>query len=204
MNSEYYISHNYVNVNDIALMASLAERIKLNDRHAECELINSFSAYLMSFIHSKLNEEQISLDIFQETFTQVIIKLRQGKLLKPEALKYYITSTASHLIYQAITYRTIVQYNEDNESIDSLQDNGMSGFDCVVTDDNTRLLTNAIDSLPTERDRQLLTSYFLHQQEKKTVCDQLNLTSSQFDRVLFRAKSRLKEVITLEFDDYIN
>jgi len=40
-----------------------------------------------------------------------------------------------------------------------------------------------------------LISYYAKEEEKSSICDRLELTSAHFDRVLFRARSRLKQLI---------
>ena len=46
-----------------------------------------------------------------------------------------------------------------------------------------------------ERDRDILVSYYAKEEEKGSICERLDLTPANFDRVLFRARSRLKQLI---------
>jgi len=49
--------------------------------------------------------------------------------------------------------------------------------------------------LPTERDRQLLTRFYLDGIDKQQLCHDLGLSPKHFDRVLMRARSRLRTII---------
>lgn len=57
------------------------------------------------------------------------------------------------------------------------------------------LVTDLIDSLKTERDVLLLKYYYLYQKEKTEICSLLQLTPDHFDKVIYRAKNRLKDKI---------
>ena len=45
------------------------------------------------------------------------------------------------------------------------------------------------------RDREILRRYYLSDDDKQRICQDLQLTSAHFDRVLFRAKQRMRELI---------
>ena len=44
-----------------------------------------------------------------------------------------------------------------------------------------------------ERDREILTRYYVADQDKKTICDALQLQPDQFDKLISRARKRFKE-----------
>ena len=52
-----------------------------------------------------------------------------------------------------------------------------------------------LDELPTERDRQLLMRFYLDGTDKQQLCRELGLSPKHFDRVLMRARSRLRTII---------
>ena len=45
------------------------------------------------------------------------------------------------------------------------------------------------------RDRNVLTRFYLHDQKRKQICDEMNLTETQFRLLKSRAKSRFAELI---------
>ena len=51
--------------------------------------------------------------------------------------------------------------------------------------------------LRTPRDREILTRFYLQDQDKDVICRDLSLDADQFDKVLHRARGRLKELIEL-------
>jgi RNA polymerase sigma-70 factor (ECF subfamily) len=52
-----------------------------------------------------------------------------------------------------------------------------------------------LDELPTERDRQVLMRFYLDNSDKQQLCAELGLSPKHFDRVLMRARSRLRTII---------
>jgi len=62
-------------------------------------------------------------------------------------------------------------------------------------------VSQLLDELSIERDKDILRSFYLEEQEKQAICERLNLTSAHFDRVLFRARNRLKELIEFKLGD---
>src|ERR1700741_2050618 len=52
-----------------------------------------------------------------------------------------------------------------------------------------------VDEPPTQRDRQLLVRFYLDGTDKQQLCRELGLSPKHFDRVLMRARSRLRTII---------
>ena len=52
-----------------------------------------------------------------------------------------------------------------------------------------------LDELPTERDREILVRFYLDGTDKQQLCQELGLSPKHFDRVLMRARSRLRTII---------
>jgi RNA polymerase sigma-70 factor (ECF subfamily) len=55
-----------------------------------------------------------------------------------------------------------------------------------------------IREMKVERDRELLRDYFEYDKSKEQICRELELKPEHFDRVLFRARQRLKQIIQLK------
>lgn len=57
------------------------------------------------------------------------------------------------------------------------------------------IVRRLIGELPTDRDRQLLLRFYVAEEEKERICSDLGLDSLHFNRVLFRARHRFKELL---------
>jgi RNA polymerase sigma-70 factor (ECF subfamily) len=58
-----------------------------------------------------------------------------------------------------------------------------------------RLVDQALAQLGMPRDREILRRYFLQDEDKQSICTNLGLSAEHFDRVLFRAKQRMRKLI---------
>jgi RNA polymerase sigma-70 factor (ECF subfamily) len=52
-----------------------------------------------------------------------------------------------------------------------------------------------IASMGTPRDRLILTRFYLEEEDKDSICRDLSLDALQFDKVLHRARGRLKSLL---------
>jgi RNA polymerase sigma-70 factor (ECF subfamily) len=55
-----------------------------------------------------------------------------------------------------------------------------------------------LGELKSERDRQVLFRFYVAEEEKEKICASLGLTSLHFNRVLFRARERFRELYEQE------
>jgi RNA polymerase sigma-70 factor (ECF subfamily) len=56
------------------------------------------------------------------------------------------------------------------------------------------LVRRVLAEMPSERDRQILFRFYLAEDDKESICLDLGLTSLHFNRVLFRARERYREL----------
>ncbi len=60
--------------------------------------------------------------------------------------------------------------------------------------EDSAIIRQVIQELPSERDRQVLRRFYLEEDDKDAICADLNLTSLHFNRVLHRARERFREL----------
>ena len=140
---------------------------------------------------SKKVNAQLSADIVQEALLQLLIKMRGGQIKDPSALKYYAVSIVNHIVAQSLTM--LSKLNE--EVIEDVAVIESTAFDDIAEKDKKQLLMNAISLLPTARDQMLLTALLIGFQNKASVCAQWEISPADFDRIIYRAKNRLSDII---------
>ena len=52
-----------------------------------------------------------------------------------------------------------------------------------------------LDELKQERDRQILERFYVKEQEKEEICRKIGVDGSHFNRVLYRARQRLRDLL---------
>jgi RNA polymerase sigma-70 factor (ECF subfamily) len=137
-------------------------------------------------------------DLTQETLHIVVERVRAGTIEDPRKVFSFAASTARNLALNAARKALRQQTIVDSELVDELAQNlEMEQSDLSDADD--RQLAEAVmamlEELPTERDRQMLTRFYLDGVDKQQLCRELGLSPKHFDRVLMRARSRLRTII---------
>lgn len=172
----------------------LVSRIMAGDVIAESEFVEQYSTGIRLMLLKRTGNQQLSNDICQEALIVTLKKLRVGGLHKPESLSAFIRKTAVYLSIDH--FRKEKRYIYLKDGIISLQ---IPHYDKKAkTIDNQlagTLLEDLLDQLSVERDRDILWRFYLHDEDKATICRDLDLSSTHFDRVLYRAKQRMRELI---------
>jgi RNA polymerase sigma-70 factor (ECF subfamily) len=83
----------------------------------------------------------------------------------------------------------------DSEAIEIAVDEGAGPFDNVSREQMRRAVGLLLSELGTPRDRDLLTRFYIQDQDKATICAALDVDSLHFNRVLFRAKERFRQLL---------
>lgn len=183
----------------------LLDRITNGDTAAERQLFTKYKKPLYFILRKQNISHDIAEDIHQETFLLVISKARKNEIQKASAVGAFIRSTAINLViaHKRTKTRRKTDLTEDIDQINDSTENE------IVTSINrsqlVSLVQKVIDTLPVERDRLILKHMFLYEQDKAHICKQLEVSKEHFDKVLFRAKQRLKASLADNYDvDLVN
>jgi RNA polymerase sigma-70 factor (ECF subfamily) len=116
-------------------------------------------------------------------------------LRKPQCLSAFIRQTAVNISIDHFRRekRYVHQDDGDFSLLHSHRDHKARGLDSRTT---RRILENTLDQLAVSRDREILRRFYLADEDKVTICVALKLSAPHFDRVLYRAKRRMRELIT--------
>ena len=178
----------------VNIARDLVSRIVAGDSLAETELVERYSTGVKLMLLKRTGSRQLSNDICQEALIVTLKKLRSGGLNKPESLPAFIRKTA--------VYLSIEHYRKEKRFI-HLED-GMISLQVPHKDHKAEnldhqkagaLLEDLLDQLSINRDREILRRFYLRDEDKADICRELNLSSAHFNRVLYRAKQRMRKLI---------
>ncbi len=188
---------------DLSSPEELVRRILLGDRHAETELVEKYQKTISFILHRKFWDKPFIDDVLQETFTAVIIAIREGKLREPKALPGFIRQTAFNIGYRYLRNDYKHQKDDDLDSTSELPDSNANLYDDIEKEDLLRFVRKAIEELPVKRDRKILIQFYYNGEGKADICKYLDISAEHFDRVIYRARERLKKLINnkLKKDD---
>jgi hypothetical protein len=52
-----------------------------------------------------------------------------------------------------------------------------------------------LEEMPVARDREVLVRFYLDDEDRETICRELRLSEEHFNRVIFRARNRFRELV---------
>ena len=178
------------------ISADLVKRIGQGDRRAEEELVRRYQRGLIYLLKRRTRDPQLALDLTQETFRIAIEKLRQSAIEQIERVGAYLRGTALNLASADVRKYARRATTVDSDAVDAAADGVAGPFDQVSTDQVKRLVRKLLDELPVQRDREILVKTYLQDEDKSVICEALGVDSAHYNRVLFRAKQRFRELLT--------
>ncbi|MBT8047269.1 MAG: sigma-70 family RNA polymerase sigma factor [Xanthomonadales bacterium] len=177
-----------------AQSAELVERIERGDRDAEAELVARYARSVRLILLKRTGDPAVASDLCQDTFMVLIRKLRAGELRDANKLASFINQVAVNL--------SIMHFRKERRFVHS--PDGIIGLNTPHTDRTGKQvdyvtacsqLNSALRELAIPRDREILRRFYLSDDDKDVICLDLGLTAAHFDRVLYRAKQRMRVLI---------
>jgi RNA polymerase sigma-70 factor (ECF subfamily) len=130
-------------------------------------------------------------DRLHDIFLVVVDSIRDGKLREPGALPSYIQGIARITLCSTLGVRsrhrrlsgTLAHWVNSNG-------NRLSPEETLSQKERLQVMRQLLASL-SDREREILTRFYLREQTKDQICDELHLTETQFRLAKSRAKQRL-------------
>lgn len=174
--------------------AELVRRIVSGDPAAEVELVHRFSRALTFLLRRLTRDEAAAEDLYQETFRLVIEKVRGGELREPERLPGFVSSLARNLFLGSVRRRGRQKVHEESETAEIAPDPSPGQLSRLLAQERAAIVRDVLAELKNDRDREILTRYYIADEKKEDICRDLELSDLHFNRVLFRARQRYKEL----------
>jgi len=175
--------------------ADLVRRIRGGDLRAEEELVRRFSPGVLYHLRKMTANPALSDDLHQDTFRIVLERLRRQELEDPSRLAGFILGTARNVAlgeHRKRARRGDVPLAEEDVAV---PDPSPSQLGRVLRDEEDEVIERLLGELNTDRDRQLLLRFYVAEEEREQICADFGLTFPQFNKVIFRARRRLKELL---------
>ncbi len=179
---------------EAVIAAHLVRRIAAGDATAEGELVSRYSRGLLYLLRRLTGSPELADDFHQETFRIVLERLRRRELDEPAGLAAFLRGTARNLVAAERRKAARRRTEGDDEELAQAVHPAPSQLSAVLLDEEARTVRELIRELPAERDRQLLLRFYVAEEDKETLCADFALDSLHFNRVLFRARQRFKQL----------
>ncbi len=173
----------------------LVERIEQGDRQAEEEAVERYSAGLRHLLLRLTRDPSQADDLHQETFRLAIEKLRSGGALEdPDKLASFLRGTARNLFLGGIRKAKRQRETLDRDGPVDVSTAKESPLAEVLRDEEALLVRELLGQMRSERDRQILFRFYIGEEGRQRIREDLGLEPLQFNRVLHRSRQRFKEL----------
>jgi RNA polymerase sigma-70 factor, ECF subfamily len=144
-------------------------------------------------LQRKLLNRELAADLLNEAIVIALEHLRSGRLGESERIAGYVFRITMNLLrnYQ----RNMNNRRDLRATIDSLP--SLTHASEVNLDQQRikELVRRVIESLGTARERDIVRRYYLDEETKESICTTLGVSPQNFDKIVFRARQRLKAVL---------
>ncbi len=174
----------------------LAERVGRGDAAAEAALVGRYERGVLQILLRETTDRELARDLTQQTFLIVLEKLRAAPLEDPSRLAAYLAQTARNLLIAEKRRFVRRKTQADPDAVMNAADEGPRQEDQREADSAAQLVRKLLMQLKSERDRLVMVRFYLDEEPKSTICEDLKLTEMQFNLVLFRARDRLRHLLS--------
>ena len=154
------------------------------------------------FLLSRMVQEPAQAeDLCNEAFRVVLERLRRQPLEDPGKLASYLAQTARNLAMAERRRDTRRQtITGEQAAIDGFADERSDPSVKAESQARAKAIRKVLKELPNLRDRQMLVRLYLNDEDKSSICRDLNLTEEHFNRVIYRARERFRVLLDKRFD----
>jgi RNA polymerase sigma-70 factor (ECF subfamily) len=179
-----------------AIAADLVARIGRGGRDAEDAMVRRYGAGLLYLLKRRTRDPELALDLRQDAFRVAIEKLRNGPIDEPERLAAYLRGVALNLWIAHQRKSARRGTTADSDAVEAAADESAAGpFENVSREQVRDAVGVLLGELGTPRDREILKRLYIEDQDKDAICAALGVDATHFNRVLFRAKQRFRELL---------
>ena len=178
--------------------AELVSRIIGGDKKAESEMVERYQRGLLFMLQHRANNDALAADIAQETWRIVIEKVRAGLVKQPAKLAAFIVQIGKNQLLMSYrgSHHTKVTTDVD---IQEVADGSDAPYKAVERHNITLVVRQLVGELKNKRDREVLMRFYVNEENKDIICEEFELSELHFNRVLFRARQRFKQLWTENF-----
>jgi RNA polymerase sigma-70 factor, ECF subfamily len=171
----------------------LVDRIKRNDDSGMEELYGLFARGIRFYLCRQLGAQELE-DKIHDTFLIVVQAIRRGDLREPERLMGFVRTVVRRQVAAHIDH--LVHNRREQVHMDvgvRVADARRNPEQAAALRQKIDLMTEVLNQL-SGRDREILTRFYLKEQSQEQICEDMDLSETQFRLLKSRAKARFGEL----------
>ena len=167
----------------------LVARVRDGDPRAMTQLYQAFLRGIRYYLCRHLGVQDLD-DKVHDSYLIVVQAIQKGELRDPEKLMGFVRTVARRQVAahidEAVHNRREVT---DVEVGTKIPDSRTTPEQRVLMDERTELMIRVLRGI-SQRDREILTRFYLYEQTQEQICEEMGLSETQFRLLKSRAKAR--------------
>lgn len=171
----------------------LVEQIRAGDPKGMESLYRVFARGVRFYLCRQLGPQELD-DKVHDTFLIVVHAIRRGELREPERLMGFVRTVVRRQVAAHIDQA--VQSRRERVEVDSgaqVVDVRFNPEEVLALKQRAEIVVRALRDV-SERDREILTRFYLLEETQEEICRTMSLTETQFRLLKSRAKARFGEL----------
>lgn len=185
-----------LNIHSDIEVTKLVEAIGSGQTELEAEFVRRYREDIRRILERLSGDHGRAEDLTHDVLIILLGKLRSRSLRDPTKLSSYVFQTARFVFLGWL--RKADSRLEYRQQVDDIGDHAQGMEEVLLRSETSEQLSQSIRRLTVERDQDILLRHYLVEQSKTEICEVLLLSSDQFNRVLSRARGRLKSCLVDE------
>ncbi|WP_161965680.1 RNA polymerase sigma factor [Steroidobacter cummioxidans] len=165
------------------------------------EFIKQHYTGLYTLLQRRIRDPNIAQEMLNEAIATAIAHWRAGRVADQTRMAGYVFRVALNLYRN---HRREYANRPGTHSTDAAVDQlpaQRATEEAAIDSSIVRQIAAIVELLPTARDREIIKRFYLDEEDKAEICHSLGLSALHFDRVVFRARQRLRSLLeTKGFD----
>ncbi|MFN0106948.1 MAG: RNA polymerase sigma factor [Bryobacteraceae bacterium] len=173
--------------------SEMVESIRAGDQDAMTRLYSTFGRGVRYYLSRQLGAQEID-DKVHDTFLVVLSAIQRGELREPERLMGYVRTVVRRLVATHID-RLVEERRErtDLEDGSLMADERVNPERDALRRQKVAIMEQVLHTI-SQRDREILTRFYLYEQSQEQICREMGLNDTQFRLLKSRAKQRFAEL----------
>jgi len=171
----------------------LVDRIRSGAAGSMEELYELFSRGIRYYLCRQLGAQELD-DKVHDTFVVVVQAIQRGEIREPQRLMGFVRTIVRRQVAAHID--KVVHTRREHVELDStvrMADPRENPEESAIFRQRADLIHRVLSELG-ERDREILTRFYLREQSQDEICSEMSLTETQFRLLKSRAKARFGEL----------
>ena len=172
---------------------ALVEQVRRGDQAGMEDLYRVFSKGVRFHLYRQLGPQDLE-DKVHDVFVIITQAIQQGDLREPERLMGYVRTIVRRQVAAHIDVAVQTRRNQVDVDCGAMVSDSRPNPERIAIDrQNQSLAMRILQSIP-KRDREVLTRFYLNEETAEHICQEMQLSDTQFRLIKSRAKARFGEL----------